>query len=108
MVKVLGSRILFRIPIEIGFLFAKHHGVSIMFAHVSNAYLAEPNEGLDRIGIGTPSDFDNQASGSRISYSRLKLDMGASFETTNDSSARFCASINAAIVLNVAVAALSL
>ena len=27
--------------------------------------------------------------------------MGASFETTNDSSARFCASIHAAIVLNV-------
>jgi len=49
--KELGSRILFRIPIEIGLLFAKHHGLSIMFDHVSNAYLAEPNEGLDTIGI---------------------------------------------------------
>ena len=49
--KALGSRVLFRIPIEIGLLFAKHHGVSILFAHVSNAYLAEPNEGLDTIGI---------------------------------------------------------
>jgi hypothetical protein len=49
--KELGSRILFRIPIEIGLLFAEHHGLSIMFDHVSNAYLAEPNEGLDTIGI---------------------------------------------------------
>jgi len=49
--KELGSRVLFRIPIEIGLLFAEHHGLSIMFDHVSNAYLAEPNEGLDTIGI---------------------------------------------------------
>lgn len=49
--KELGSRILFRIPVEIGLLFAKHHGVSIMFDHVSNAYLADPNEGLDTIGL---------------------------------------------------------
>jgi hypothetical protein len=49
--KELGSRILFRIPVEIGFLFAKQHGVSIMFDHVSNAYLADPNEGLDTIGL---------------------------------------------------------
>lgn len=49
--KELGSRILFRIPIEIGLLFVEHHGLSILFDHVSNAYLAEPNEGLDTIGI---------------------------------------------------------
>ena len=49
--KKLGSRILFRIPIEIGLLFAGHQGVSILFDHVSNAYLAEPNEGLDTIGL---------------------------------------------------------
>jgi lipid A 3-O-deacylase len=49
--KELGSRILFRIPIEIGFLFAGHHGISIMFDHVSNAYLADPNEGLDTLGL---------------------------------------------------------
>jgi len=49
--KALGSRILFRIPVEIGLLFAEHHGVSVMFAHVSNAYLANPNEGLDVIGL---------------------------------------------------------
>ena len=49
--KELGSRILFRIPIEIGLLFTKHQGISIMFDHVSNAYLADPNEGLDTIGL---------------------------------------------------------
>ena len=49
--KELGSRILFRIPVEIGLRFAGHQGVSIMFDHVSNAYLAEPNEGLDTIGL---------------------------------------------------------
>jgi lipid A 3-O-deacylase len=49
--KELGSRILFRIPIEIGLLFTRYQGVSIMFDHVSNAYLADPNEGLDTIGL---------------------------------------------------------
>jgi lipid A 3-O-deacylase len=49
--KELGSRILFRIPIEIGLLFTLHQGVSIMFDHVSNAYLADPNEGLDTLGL---------------------------------------------------------
>jgi hypothetical protein len=49
--KELGSRILFRIPLEIGLLFAGHHGISIMFGHVSNAYLADPNEGLDTLGL---------------------------------------------------------
>lgn len=49
--KSLGSRILFRIPVEIGLLFSKHQGASILFDHVSNAYLADPNEGLDTIGL---------------------------------------------------------
>jgi hypothetical protein len=49
--KQLGSRILFRIPIEIGLYITRHHGLSIMFDHISNAYLADPNEGLDTIGL---------------------------------------------------------
>ena len=49
--KELGSRILFRIPLEIGLLFTRHQGISMMFDHVSNAYLADPNEGLDTIGL---------------------------------------------------------
>ena len=49
--KELGSRILFRIPIEMGLLLTQHQGISIMFDHVSNAYLADPNEGLDTVGL---------------------------------------------------------
>lgn len=49
--KSLGSRVLFRIPIEIGYAVNRHHCVGLEFAHVSNAYLASPNEGLDTIGL---------------------------------------------------------
>ena len=49
--KSLGSRLLFRIPIEIGYQVTAHHSLSILFDHVSNAYLASPNEGLDTVGI---------------------------------------------------------
>lgn len=49
--KELGSRNLFRIPFEIGFALNDRLRISIMFDHVSNAYLAQPNEGLDTLGV---------------------------------------------------------
>lgn len=49
--KGLGSRILFRIPIEAGLTIHGRHRVSIMFEHISNGYLAHPNEGLDLLGL---------------------------------------------------------
>ncbi len=49
--KELGSHLLFRIPIEIGFQAGDQHRFSIMFDHISNAYLASPNEGLDTLGV---------------------------------------------------------
>ena len=49
--KALGSRVLFRIPIEIGLTLYGRHRVSVLFEHVSNGYLAHPNEGLDAIGL---------------------------------------------------------
>jgi hypothetical protein len=49
--KQLGSRILFREPIEFGFTFNKNHRISVMFDHISNAYLANPNEGMDTLGV---------------------------------------------------------
>ncbi len=49
--KSLGSRILFRIPIEIGYAAKRHHRISIMFDHISNGYLANPNQGLDTVGL---------------------------------------------------------
>lgn len=49
--KQLGSRVLFRIPLEIGFTIFERHRISLMFDHMSNAYLANPNEGMDTIGV---------------------------------------------------------
>ena len=49
--KAVGSRVLFRIPIEIGVTVGTRHRISILFAHISNAYLADPNEGLDGLGV---------------------------------------------------------
>jgi hypothetical protein len=49
--KALGSRVLFHIPIELGYRFGERHSVSIFFEHISNAELADVNEGLDAIGV---------------------------------------------------------
>ncbi len=49
--KRLGSRVLFRIPFEAGFTLYGPHRIAIMFDHVSNSYLASPNEGLDTLGL---------------------------------------------------------
>ncbi len=49
--KSLGSRVLFRIPIEIGLTIYGLHGLSLLFEHISNGYLASPNEGLDTLGL---------------------------------------------------------
>jgi hypothetical protein len=47
----LGSPICFRVVFEAGVTVANHHRLSLMFDHISNAYLADPNEGLDTFGI---------------------------------------------------------
>lgn len=49
--KVLGSRVLFHIPIEIGVRLDPHNSLSVYFEHTSNANLADFNEGMDRIGV---------------------------------------------------------
>jgi lipid A 3-O-deacylase len=49
--KALGSRVLFHIPLEIGYRLDSHSSLSVYFEHTSNAYIVEPNEGLDRLGI---------------------------------------------------------
>jgi lipid A 3-O-deacylase len=49
--KSLGSRVLFRIPIEIGYRLDEHHHFSVLFDHVSNGFLADSNEGLDTLGL---------------------------------------------------------
>ena len=49
--KQLGSKLLFRIPIELGWRVAERQRVSLFFEHVSNAWLADENEGMDLLGM---------------------------------------------------------
>lgn len=49
--KALGSRVLFHLPFEAGYSFSAHYRLSVYFEHVSNGYLASPNEGLDNAGV---------------------------------------------------------
>lgn len=49
--KSLGSPVLFRVPIEIGWVFHPRHRVVVAFDHISNAYLFSPNQGMDTLGL---------------------------------------------------------
>ena len=42
---------LFHIPAEIGLRLDAHNSVSVYYEHTSNAYLADFNEGMDRLGV---------------------------------------------------------
>ena len=49
--KSLGSPVLFRLGAALGYNLTEKVNVSIQFEHVSNAYLANPNEGMDNVGL---------------------------------------------------------
>ncbi len=49
--KSLGSYVLFHIPIELGYKLGPKYSLSLYFDHMSNAYLEDPNEGMDTLGI---------------------------------------------------------
>ena len=49
--KSLGSVVLFRIPLEVGYVINGHHRIIFAFDHISNAYLASENEGMDTLGL---------------------------------------------------------
>lgn len=49
--KALGSRVLLHVPIEIGFRLDQHNSLSVYFEHLSNANLADTNEGMDLLGV---------------------------------------------------------
>jgi lipid A 3-O-deacylase len=50
--KPLGSRVLFHIPVEVGFRFDEHNSASLYWEHMSHAGLADgENPGMDLIGI---------------------------------------------------------
>ncbi|MCB1984231.1 MAG: acyloxyacyl hydrolase [Burkholderiales bacterium] len=48
--KALGSRVLFHIPLEVGYFISPRTTFSIYFDHMSNAYIADENEGMDTLG----------------------------------------------------------
>ena len=49
--KAFGSRVLFHIPVELGYRFDQHNSLSVYFEHMSNAGLASSNEGMDFLGM---------------------------------------------------------
>lgn len=49
--KALGARVLFRIPLELGLAVGPHHRFVLAFDHISNAYLASENDGMDNLGL---------------------------------------------------------
>lgn len=49
--KDLGSRVLLRFAVELGYPISMHNRLFLMFDHISNGYTADPNEGLDTVGI---------------------------------------------------------
>ncbi|MDC0335278.1 acyloxyacyl hydrolase [Pseudodesulfovibrio sp.] len=49
--KSLGSPVLFRVGAALGYNLTEKINVSIQYEHMSNAYIANPNEGMDNAGI---------------------------------------------------------
>jgi lipid A 3-O-deacylase len=49
--KSLGSHLLFREAVELGYEFVPRNSISIMLDHMSNARLAERNEGITNVGL---------------------------------------------------------
>lgn len=49
--KGLGSRVLFHVPLEVGLQITPTNRISAYYEHVSNAYLAYPNPGMDNLGV---------------------------------------------------------
>ena len=47
----LGSRVLFRESLAMGYRFSRRHSVSFYAAHMSNGGLADDNDGMNFVGI---------------------------------------------------------
>lgn len=48
--KAFGSKVLFRLALEVGVDVTEHVSVSLYYDHESNAFLAEENPGIDNVG----------------------------------------------------------
>ena len=49
--KSLGSPVLFRLGAAVGYNLTEQVNISLQFEHMSNAYLANENEGMDNLGL---------------------------------------------------------
>ncbi len=49
--RLMGSRLLFRESLELGYRFLDHHSLSLMLDHMSNAGLVDKNQGNDDVGL---------------------------------------------------------
>lgn len=49
--KSLGSPVLFRVGAALGYNITEKVNVSVQYEHMSNAYIANPNEGMDNVGL---------------------------------------------------------
>ncbi|QJB56086.1 acyloxyacyl hydrolase [Pseudodesulfovibrio sp. zrk46] len=49
--KSLGSPVLFRVGAAVGVNLTEKVNVSVQYEHMSNAYIANPNEGMDNVGL---------------------------------------------------------
>ncbi len=49
--KSLGSPVLFRLGTALGYNITEKVNISVQFEHMSNAYIANPNEGMDNVGL---------------------------------------------------------
>ncbi|MBF0189485.1 MAG: acyloxyacyl hydrolase [Magnetococcales bacterium] len=56
--KSLGSRVLFHLSAGIGINVTPSNNISLYLEHISNGYLADPNEGMDNVGIRYGLRFD--------------------------------------------------
>lgn len=49
--KELGCQVLFRESLDLGYIYAERHSISVFLDHISNAKICEKNEGLETVGI---------------------------------------------------------
>jgi len=49
--KSFGSSLLFRVGGAIGYRLTSNWNVSLQYEHMSNAYISDPNEGMDNLGV---------------------------------------------------------
>jgi hypothetical protein len=49
--KAFGSRVLFRLALELGLDVTEHASVSLYYDHESNAFLVDENPGIDNVGV---------------------------------------------------------